>query len=63
MSINLDIYVSRFINIYMNMGNTRKSYIMKRMEYLSSRLLGWTSSQTIVRIGSKFKSKSLFTLI
>ena len=27
-------YMSRFINIYMNTSNTRKSYIMKRREYL-----------------------------
>ena len=25
--------MSRFINIYMNMDNARKSYIMKRMKY------------------------------
>ena len=27
------MYVSRFINIYMYVGNARKSYIMKRKEY------------------------------
>jgi hypothetical protein len=27
-------YMFRFINIYMNVGNARKSYIMKRREYL-----------------------------
>ncbi len=29
------IRVSRFINIYMNMSNAKKSYIMKRREYIS----------------------------
>ena len=33
MLINLDIYVSRFINIYMNVGNARKSYNLKRRKY------------------------------
>jgi hypothetical protein len=28
--------MSRFINIYMNMGNARKSYNMKRRKYLNS---------------------------
>ena len=28
------ICVSRFINIYMNVGNARKSYIMKRKKYV-----------------------------
>ncbi len=27
-------YMSRFINIYMNMSNARKSYNMKRRKYL-----------------------------
>jgi hypothetical protein len=27
-------YMSRFINIYMNVGNARKSYNMKRRKYL-----------------------------
>ena len=31
--MNLDICVSRFINIYMNVGNARKTYIMKRRKY------------------------------
>ena len=29
------ICVSRLINIYMNMSNARKSYIMKRREYIT----------------------------
>ncbi len=35
--IHIDVnesYISRFINIYMNVGNARKSYIVKRREYL-----------------------------
>lgn len=28
--MNLNIYVSIFINIYINMDNTRKSYNLKR---------------------------------
>ncbi len=27
--MNLDTYIPRFINIYMHMGNARKSYNMK----------------------------------
>ena len=27
------VYVFRFINIYMNVGNARKTYIVKRREY------------------------------
>ena len=34
MLMNLDIYVYRFINIYMNVGNARKSYNMKRRKYM-----------------------------
>jgi hypothetical protein len=32
--MNLNIYVSRFINIYMNVNIARKSYIMKQREYV-----------------------------
>ena len=31
--MNLYTYVYRFINIYMNVGNSRKSYNMKRRKY------------------------------
>ena len=30
MLMNLDIYISRFINIYMNVDNTKKSYNIKQ---------------------------------
>ena len=30
MVMNLDIYLSRFININMNVGNARMTYIVKR---------------------------------
>ncbi len=29
-----DTYISRFFNIYMDMGNARKSYIVKRRKYI-----------------------------
>jgi hypothetical protein len=32
------MYVFRFINIYMYMGNGRKSYIMRRREYIYYRI-------------------------
>ena len=31
-----DIHMSRFINVYMYMGNVRKSYVVKRREYICS---------------------------
>ena len=36
--MNLYTYMARFINIYINMNNARKSYIMKPRKYLQSRL-------------------------
>ena len=30
------LYVSRFINIYMNLDNARKSYIVERRKYLKT---------------------------
>jgi hypothetical protein len=35
MLMNLDKYISRFININMDVGNARMTYIVKRREYLS----------------------------
>ena len=32
------MYASRFINIYMYVGNARKSHIIKRREYLHSQV-------------------------
>ena len=32
--MNLDIYIYRFININMNMGNARMTYIVKRKKYI-----------------------------
>ncbi len=31
--MNLKTYMSKFINIYMNVDNARKTYIMKRRKY------------------------------
>ncbi len=45
MLMNLDIYVYRFINIYMNVGNARKSYNMKSREYLTSHGKNVTNTQ------------------
>ena len=33
-------YMSRFINISINVGNTRKTYIMKRRKYIRTRSAG-----------------------
>ena len=30
----MNVYESRFINIYMNVGDARKSYIVKRRDYM-----------------------------
>ncbi len=35
------IYMFRFINIYMNVGNARKSYNMKRRKYKIAGLIVW----------------------
>ena len=32
--MNVDIYVYRFINIYMDMGNVRKFYNIKQKKYI-----------------------------
>lgn len=32
MLMNLDTHVSKFINIYTNVSNVKKSYIMKRIK-------------------------------
>ena len=37
------IHMSRFINIYVNVGNARKSYIIKRREYIINIFLTFPS--------------------
>uniref|UniRef100_J3NCN6 Uncharacterized protein n=1 Tax=Oryza brachyantha TaxID=4533 RepID=J3NCN6_ORYBR len=34
-----NLYMSRFISIHMNLGKTRKSYIVKRREYIKKPIL------------------------
>jgi hypothetical protein len=36
--IYIDVYMSRFINININVGNARMNYIVKRREYLANDL-------------------------
>ena len=39
MLMNLDIYIIKFINIIMNVGYARMTYIVKRRKYVLTRLL------------------------
>lgn len=39
MLINLDTYLYRFTNIYMNMDNTKKTCIIKRRKYMFTGVL------------------------
>ncbi len=57
MLMNLDTYISRFINIYMNVGNVRKSYNIKRRKYHAN---DWAAHHVAHKLGNRGDTYALF---